>query len=82
MILLFDHVAVFDVCVPDPCGSNSVCESENGQVMCTCGNGYTGDGFVCTGNNNIIHERITTNISLSNADLSFTDDGLTKIRLW
>ena len=37
---------------PDPCSSNPChqladCIELDGQAMCTCQSGYTGDGFAC-----------------------------------
>ena len=40
-----------DECVldMDECDKNAVCINSVGSYNCTCGFGYTGDGFTCTG---------------------------------
>ncbi len=32
-----------------PCGQNAECIIQDGQRGCYCKNGYSGDGFECTG---------------------------------
>ena len=34
----------------DGCHDNATCTDDNGSYMCVCKDGFTGDGFVCTGN--------------------------------
>lgn len=36
-----------DRCVPSPCDPNATCEDQNGQAVCKCKPGFTGDGFKC-----------------------------------
>lgn len=34
-------------CVPSPCGPNSHCQSQNGQAICACVQGYLGNPPTC-----------------------------------
>ena len=34
----------------DGCHDNATCTDDNGSYTCVCKNGFTGDGFNCTGN--------------------------------
>ena len=33
----------------DTCSSSGVCVNTNGSYLCHCANGYSGDGYNCTG---------------------------------
>ena len=33
----------------DNCSDNATCTDGNGSYMCECKDGFTGDGFTCTG---------------------------------
>ena len=33
----------------DGCHENATCSDDNGSYICVCNNGFTGDGFNCTG---------------------------------
>ena len=33
----------------DGCHDNATCSDDNGSYTCVCKNGFTGDGFNCTG---------------------------------
>ena len=48
-ILLFLDIINCDV--DDGCHENATCTDANGNYTCVCKNGFTGDGFNCTGNN-------------------------------
>ena len=37
------------------CSSNAICTNTPGSFVCTCNQGYTGNGVVCTGMSNIGH---------------------------
>ena len=39
----------------DGCHDNATCIDGNGSYMCVCRNGFTGDGFNCTGNGQWCH---------------------------
>ena len=39
----------------DGCHDNATCTDDNGSYMCVCKNGFTGDGFNCTGNKSNYH---------------------------
>ena len=39
----------------DGCHDNATCTDDNGSYMCVCKNGFTGDGFNCTGNKSKYH---------------------------
>ena len=47
-----------DPCSSNPCDTNAICDSTGG-VSCACTEGYTGDGYTCTGN-------MVYNVSFSN----------------
>ena len=34
------------------CNNNALCENTEGSFMCVCHEGFDGDGFNCTGNEN------------------------------
>ena len=34
----------------DDCDANAVCTDTDGSYECACNDGYSGDGFTCTGN--------------------------------
>ena len=34
----------------DGCHANASCTDDNGSYVCVCNDGFTGDGFNCTGN--------------------------------
>ena len=36
-------------CDTSPCHANAICNNTVGSYICTCGSGYTGDGFSCSG---------------------------------
>ena len=36
-------------CEGDPCHADAVCEDTEGSYTCECNDGYTGDGWNCTG---------------------------------
>ena len=36
-------------CEEDPCHADAVCEDTEGSYTCECNDGYTGDGWNCTG---------------------------------
>ena len=36
-------------CLTNPCGSNASCTDNEGSFVCKCGVGYSGNGFVCSG---------------------------------
>ena len=38
-----------------PCSSNANCTDSDGSFNCTCGEGFEGDGFNCTGKVTIVH---------------------------
>ena len=35
-------------CDTDPCDSNASCTDTDSSYICTCNEGYTGDGMTCT----------------------------------
>ena len=35
-------------CNEDPCDHNGECEDTEGSFICTCNDGYDGNGFNCT----------------------------------
>ena len=39
----------------DGCHDNATCTDDNGSYICVCKNGFTGDGFNCTGNKSRYH---------------------------
>ena len=39
----------------DGCHDNATCTDDNGSYSCVCKDGFTGDGFNCTGNNLKFH---------------------------
>ena len=39
----------------DGCHDNATCSDDNGSYTCVCKNGFTGDGFNCTGNKSRYH---------------------------
>ena len=43
------NIADIDECLSSPCHSDAICNNTGGSFTCTCVNGYTGDGFQCTG---------------------------------
>ena len=43
-------------CVDDHgCHDNATCTDDNGSYICVCKDGFTGDGFNCTGNRSRFH---------------------------
>ena len=38
----------------DGCHDNATCTDDNGSYTCVCKDGFTGDGFNCTGNKLIL----------------------------
>ena len=38
-----------DPCVPNPCGTGAVCEVAEGNALCSCPQGMTGDPLVKCG---------------------------------
>ena len=40
------------------CDENANCTNTDGSYNCSCNHGYNGDGFNCTGNKTIKHNRI------------------------
>ena len=38
-----------DPCEPNPCGANAVCEVAEGNALCSCPQGMTGDPLVKCG---------------------------------
>ena len=47
MIQLFLDIINCDV--DDGCHDNATCTDANGNYTCACNEGFTGDGFNCTG---------------------------------
>ncbi len=45
MIIYIDIIR----CNNNPCGSNAVCEDTTDSFICTCNEGFLGDGFNCIG---------------------------------
>ena len=45
------HIADIDECTieTDGCDTNAACDDIDGSYTCTCNEGYTGDGFDCSG---------------------------------
>ena len=39
----------------DNCDANAACTDTDGSYDCTCNDGYSGDGFTCTGKPNHLH---------------------------
>ena len=37
------------------CHAQAACNNSDGSFTCTCGPGYIGDGFNCTGDQNVLH---------------------------
>ena len=37
-------------CSNNPCHQHATCADVSGSHTCTCNNGYTGDGYTCSGN--------------------------------
>ncbi len=53
-VLLMDSFLLYltdiDECVLSPCGINADCQDTEGSFICTCNDGYTGDGIICLSN--------------------------------
>ena len=56
LFILYVHLVYFttdiDECANDTlnnCSPNATCTNTNGSYTCICVNGYTGNGFNCTG---------------------------------
>ena len=48
-----------DECMADsPCSSNAQCNNTEGSFMCTCHEGFDGDGFNCTGRFDTIYKLV------------------------
>ena len=47
----FMHSSDFNECIAetDNCDTNATCTNTPGSFTCTCNQGYTGDGVMCTG---------------------------------
>ena len=45
------HLADFDECSlePSPCDENADCTNTDGSYICTCKQGFTGNGSICEG---------------------------------
>ena len=37
-----------DECDANPCDANAICLNTDGSFICTCDDGFTGDGFNCS----------------------------------
>ena len=37
-----------DPCSGDPCHENATCTGAEGSYTCSCNDGWTGDGFICS----------------------------------
>ena len=52
-----------DPCEPNPCGANAVCEVAEGNALCSCPQGMTGDPLVKCGKYLILfRERCRSNV--------------------
>ena len=39
---------------PYPCDESAICYNTDGSFYCECKEGFSGDGFECTGNDNLL----------------------------
>ena len=60
MLLCFSPPDINECNVTDisPCDGNATCTNTNGSYICTCFEGYTGDGLFCTRKNLLFLEEI------------------------
>lgn len=50
-----DTLTDINECVEgNPCDKNAACSNTDGSFMCSCQDGYTGDGVTCKGNTGFI----------------------------
>ena len=52
------YLSDIDECLSDPCHSNATCNNTIGSFTCTCVNGYSGDGILCTGKFQFHYQKI------------------------
>jgi hypothetical protein len=46
-VILLDHpIEIYQPCNPSPCGSNALCNEQNGAGSCTCMKNYHGDPYI------------------------------------
>ena len=38
-----------DECITQPCNANAHCNNTEGSFLCTCDEGFSGDGILCDG---------------------------------
>jgi hypothetical protein len=45
------YFVILDIneCANDPCHDDATCTNFAGSFRCVCNNGFSGDGFTCTG---------------------------------
>ena len=53
---IFLFLDIINCGVDDGCHENATCSDGNGNYTCDCKNGFTGDGFNCSGNFFILHK--------------------------
>ena len=49
VLLKIKYLDTISCGIDDGCHENSTCTDGNGSYTCVCQNGFTGDGFNCTG---------------------------------
>ena len=48
-------------CLTNPCHSAASCTNTEGSFACACNEGYTGNGFVCSGSVTVKHTVVVVN---------------------
>ena len=58
-MIIYSQNLDIDDCASNPCHGNATCNNTIGSFICTCDDGFSGDGFNCSGKENQLGKHLS-----------------------